>query len=85
MDLKKYKYQLFATSIGINGIVHKKGGKTIFDPSDPKWKALSGEIIAAYKDGHLEMTKESAKAYKADLKKAEDKKAEEAKKAEAKK
>jgi len=56
------KYKLKATSIGINGIVYKKKDNIIFDPSDLKWAKVAKEIIAAYKDGHLEAIEETKKA-----------------------
>lgn len=67
MDLKKYKYQLKATSVGINGVLYRKSDKTIFDPSDKKWQKVDNEIVAAFKNGHLEMTKESKKKYDSDV------------------
>ena len=65
------KYQFGkCTSCQIGGIVRKKSDKIIFDTDSPKWKGLKGEIHAAFEAGYLEMTKESAKKFKAENEKS---------------
>ena len=58
------------TSCQIGGVVRKKSDKLIFDTDNPKWKGLKDEIHAAFEAGYLEMTKESAKKFKAENEKA---------------
>jgi phenolic acid decarboxylase len=49
-------------------VLYKKSEKTIFVPSEKKWQKVENEIVASFKNGHLEMTKDSQKKYEADLK-----------------
>ncbi len=65
------KYQFGScTSCQIGGIVRKKSDKIVFDTDKPAWKSLKEEIHAAFEAGYLEMTKDSAKKFKAENEKA---------------
>ena len=65
------KYQFGpCTSCQIGGIVRYKRDKVIFDTEKPQWKGLKDEIHAAFEAGYLEMTKDSAKKFKAENEKA---------------